>query len=113
MIIAIDYDGVIHDHTHPIPGKRMGAPLEGAREALIKLSKTNDIIIHTVWGDEKGRQVIPDWMKYPNFPELEITNVKPRADCYLDDKAIKHISWEQSLKDIHTLKMSSFKRVVE
>ena len=112
MIIAIDYDGVIHDHTHPIPGKRMGAPLEGAREALIKLSKTNDIIIHTVWGDEKGKQVIADWMKYYNFPELEITNVKPRADCYIDDKAIKHISWEQSLKDIRILKMSSFKRVV-
>lgn len=112
MIIAIDFDHTICDTAHPVPGRRMGAPLEGALDAIKKLSKIHTIIIYTVWGDEKGKKVIEDWLKYYNFPALEITNIKPRADCYLDDKAIKHISWEQSLKDIHTLKMSSFKRVV-
>jgi hypothetical protein len=30
----------------------------------------------------------------------EVTAEKPRAICYVDDKAIRFLNWEQSLKDI-------------
>ncbi len=48
-ILAIDFDGVIHDFKNPIEGRRMGAPIEGTKEALDKFkSKGYKIIVFTV-----------------------------------------------------------------
>ena len=97
MILAIDFDGVIHDHKNPIKGRRMGAPIEGAKEALADLThQGHKIIVHTVWGNEKGRQTIADWMKYYEIPYHDITNEKPQADVYLDDKAMHFTSWKET-----------------
>jgi uncharacterized protein YmfQ (DUF2313 family) len=93
MILAIDFDGVVHDHKHPIAGRRMGAPIEGAKEALTMLKRHHKIIIHSVWGGS-GKQVIADWMKYYGIPYDDITNIKPQADHYIDDKAIHFTNWE-------------------
>lgn len=101
MIIACDFDNVIHDQKNPIPVRRMGGVIEGTEDALRKLKrKGHTIIVHTVWGDEKGKQTIADFMKYYHLPYDSITNEKPRADCYLDDKAVRFTNWNQSLNDI-------------
>jgi hypothetical protein len=94
MIYAIDFDGVVHDHKKPIIGRRMGAPMEGAKEALEKLkSQHNKIIIHSIWGDDQ--KTIGDWMKFYEIPFDSITNIKPPADVYLDDKAVRFTSWKE------------------
>jgi histidinol phosphatase-like enzyme len=94
-VLGIDFDGVIHDYKHPIKGRRMGAPIEGTKEALERLKRQGyKIIIHTVWGDEKGQKTIADFMKYYELPYDEITNIKPQADWYIDDKAIHFESWK-------------------
>jgi ribonucleotide monophosphatase NagD (HAD superfamily) len=36
-VIAVDFDGVVHDYKHPLPDRRMGEPIEGAKVALTKL----------------------------------------------------------------------------
>lgn len=94
-VLAIDFDGVIHDFKNPLKGRRMGAPLPGAKEALIAYKQRGDtIIIHSVWGDKP--KAISDFMDYYGLPFDTITNIKPNADVYLDDKAIRFINWTET-----------------
>ena len=103
MTIAIDFDGTIHDAAHPLPDKRMGPPIQGAQEALMALKKKgHTIIIFSVWGDNGA--VISKWMRFYQIPFDSITNVKPNADIFIDDRAV-HFSgyWEETLKVIPLL----------
>lgn len=104
-IAAIDFDGVIHDFKHPIPHMRMGGPIEGAKEAMERLASMGyHLVIFTVWGGtEQGKKTIADWMTHYQVPYHEITNIKPNADFYLDDKAIRFTSWSQALSDVSSL----------
>ena len=101
--LAIDFDNTIHDKAHPIPEKRMGPPKEGAQEALQALKMQYRIVIHSVWADEKYKQIIADWLEFYQIPYDEITNVKPAAEAYIDDKGIRFTSWEEVLKQIETI----------
>ena len=91
MILAIDFDGVIHDHKHPVEGKKMGLPMDGAVQGLKKLKVFGHmVIIHSC----KDKQTIEEWMKFYGIPYYDsITNIKPIADVYLDDKAIRFENW--------------------
>ena len=81
MVLAIDFDGTIHDINNPVAGHRMGPPMPGALEKLSSFrQKGYKIIIHK-------------WMEFYDIPYDEITNIKPVADYYIDDKAIKFTSW--------------------
>lgn len=94
MILAIDYDGVIHDYKNPPPGRKMGPPIEGAKEALTEFKRQgHTVIIHTVWIPET-HATIAKWMEYFDIPYDSITNIKPNAACYIDDKAIHFTAWE-------------------
>jgi len=94
LILAIDFDGVLHDYKHPVKGRRMGAPIPGAKEAMQAL-RHNRLIIHTVRGDSP--QHIEDWCKYYEIPYHEVTNIKPKADYYIDDHGIKFTNWQEVL----------------
>lgn len=74
----------------------MGPPIEGAKEALEKfLSLGHEIIVHSVWAHDEGAKTIEAWMNFYQIPFHHITNIKPKADLYLDDHAQKFISWDQ------------------
>lgn len=101
MIICVDFDGVLHDIDNPIAGRRMGAPILGAKEALEELSKDNEIVIFTVRAtDNRTAKVVEDWMDYFEIPYHSITNVKINADVYIDDKAIHFTSWTQTMLEL-------------
>lgn len=98
-IICVDFDGVIHNFKHPIKGRRMGAPIEGTKEALTYLrSRGGFIVVFTVWGDAKGQKTISDFMNYYELPFDDITNIKIKADYYIDDHGIRFTNWEDTLK---------------
>ena len=99
MKIAIDFDGVIHDHLHPKPGRRMGSPIIGAKEALEQFRNRGDeIVIFTARAkNETDTKVVHDWMIYYSIPFDQITNIKQACDVYIDDKAIHFTKWE----DVH------------
>lgn len=102
MIIAVDFDGVVHDRAHPVPGRRMGPPVEGAVAALTGLvAAGHTVIVHTVWGGtDHGRQVIERWLGYYGVPYSGVTNEKPRADVYMDDKAVRFTTWADFLAGV-------------
>ena len=100
-IVAVDFDGVIHDYKNPIPGRRMGGLIPGTLDALMSFGRHGfKIIVFTVWGDDRGREVIAEFMKYYQLPFDEITNTKPKADYYIDDKGIHFTTWEDALAQI-------------
>lgn len=99
MILAIDFDNVVHDQKHPLPGGRMGAPIEGAADAMYDLKQQgHKLIIHSVGGGNS--KYISDWLEYYEIPYDLITNIKPNADYYLDDKAVHFDNWDQALRDM-------------
>jgi len=99
MTLAIDFDYTIHDNAHPVPGRKMGPPMPGAKEALELFKRHgHEIIIHSC----NNPRVIRDWMLYWQVPFDSIWTEpgKPIADFYIDDRAFRFTSWSQTLEDI-------------
>ena len=109
--ISIDFDGVIHSFDlgwHD--GTCYGKPIPGSLEAIKQISKNYDVIIHTAKikndrphvNGKTGRQLVEEWLEKYGFTEYikELTSEKPRAKYYIDDKAIKFVNWEETLKEI-------------
>ena len=105
MIIAIDFDGVIHDKLRPVEGRKMGRPIDGAQASVTRLKDDgNMIIIHTVMAASvRGIQAVADWMKYYSIPYDLIMFTKPNADVFIDDKAIRFESWSDTLNKLGEL----------
>lgn len=93
-VLAIDFDGVLHDHTHPVDGRTMGPPHDGAQAAMVELADaSHTLIVHTCrTGDYIGA-----WLDYWKIPYDRVTNEKPTADVYLDDRALRHRDWQSTM----------------
>ena len=105
MILAVDFDDVLHDPRNRLPGKRLGEPLAGAQEAMQLLKRLgHTLIIHSVWGDKP--EPMQEWLSFFRIPYDQITRLKPDADVYLDNRAVRFLSWQAFLDsgviDIHT-----------
>lgn len=103
--LAVDFDGVIHDPKNVQPGYKLGQPIEGAVKALRQL-KNDDriIIIHSFWASTPARvEAITKWCTYFDIPYDFVTNVKPDADIYIDDKGYKFERWSDTLDYISQL----------
>jgi len=109
--VAIDFDGVIHSHELGFhDGTIYGTPIEGSLEALKTLSSKYKIVLYTakakadrpLINGKTGIELVWLWLTKYNMDSYisEVTAEKPRAICYVDDKAIRFLNWEQSLKDI-------------
>lgn len=97
-VIAIDFDGVVHDFKNPVSGRTMGGPIEGTLDALNLLRDAGyQIIIFTFRG---WAQYVVDWLDYYNIPYDSITNTKPNADFYIDDKGLRFTNWPDIIKQI-------------
>lgn len=105
MKIAIDFDGTIHDPFNRKDGYKMGQPLQGAAQSIKQLRDAgHEVIIFPTWADnEQRRRAIVDWLTYFQVPFDDITSVKPVADIYLDDRAVRFIGWDKAMVDIKRL----------
>jgi hypothetical protein len=103
--IAVDFDGVLHRYSK---GWQDGAiydpPVEGAVEAFYKLIAAGfDIVVFTTRKDTKA---VASWMhkhfdfekRIGHFWEPQITNEKPLALAYIDDRGIRFTNWPDILK---------------
>ena len=100
MIIAIDFDGVLHDYKHPVEGRRLGPPMPGAAEAVMDLQDAgHKLIIHSCKASTPGGvEMIQGWLTFYDIDILDIAVSKPMADIYLDDKALPFADWSTTLE---------------
>jgi hypothetical protein len=96
--IAIDFDGVIHDYSDGWTGvDPQGDPIPGSREFIEeKLAEGYEVAIHScraaLHGDRCGTLAIIKWLDRHGFPRgcgVSVTDKKPHAHCYIDDRAIR------------------------
>jgi hypothetical protein len=103
--IALDFDGTIHNPFNRKPGYKMGVPIPGSPKAVQFLKdQGHEIIIFPTWADnQQKRKAIVDWLNYFKVPFDDITSVKPEADFYIDNNAIRFETWAQTLSDMKEL----------
>lgn len=111
--VSIDFDGVIHQHFGVGDGTVSGDIIAGAKEALAKLSEKYRLIIFTakakpdrpLVNGKTGTELVWEWLEKHDIAKYidHITCEKPRAVCYIDDKAIRFESWDQTMGLIDTL----------
>ena len=117
--IAIDFDGVIHSFELGYhDGTIYGTPLPGSLENIKRLSNKFKIVIYTakakpdrpLINGKTGIELVWEWLEKYDVAKYisEITAEKPRAICYIDDKAIRFIDWEQTIKDLKNFTNESF-----
>lgn len=99
-VLAVDFDGVIHDPTHRDPGKKMGKPVPGAKQALCLFREQgHEIIVHTIRATIPAKSKhVEDWLDYFDIPWDQVTAVKPDADFFIDDKALHFKDWATTLE---------------
>jgi len=114
--VAVDFDGVIHAYSKGWQnGSIYDEPIPGALEALRELRQRFRVVIFTsravdgvpldpMWKtDDDQCQTIRDWFIKHNaadLADLQITNRKPLAVAYIDDRAIRFTDWEQALAEV-------------
>ena len=111
--IAIDFDGVIHSFDLGFhDGTIYGTPIEGSIEAIKQIAKKYTIVIYTakakkdrpLVNGKTGTELVWEWLKKYQLDSYikDVTAEKPRCICYIDDKAIQFINWNQALVDLST-----------
>ena len=103
--IGVDFDGVIHKCSKGYyDGTIYDDPIDGAFEALKKLSSKYTIIMYTakakpdrgLVNGKTGTELVWEWLEKHDMSQFvsKVTAEKPRAVCYIDDKGIEFSDWE-------------------
>ncbi len=112
--VGIDFDKVIHKCSKGYyDGTIYDEPVEGAYEALEKLSKDYTIIVYTckakpdrgLVNGKTGTELVWEWLKEQNMAQFvsKVTAEKPRARFYIDDKAIRFTDWDSAFTMIEEI----------
>ena len=84
------------------PAGLIGDPLPGALEALRALAPLWELVVFTCRADTiVGRIAVEDWLKRHDVLHLVsyITNEKPIATAYIDDRAVRFVDWGKILEE--------------
>lgn len=94
--IAYDFDGVLHEFKNGWTGDMPeGEPIKDAKWAInLLIKKGFKVVIHTT---RDRTDLVELWLRDKGFPALEVTNKKPKALAYIDDRGIRFENNHQSI----------------
>ena len=102
--VCVDFDGVLHTYDGRYEGDHIaeGLPIEGAIGWLFEAVQHFEVVILTTRGGSwRGRRAIRRWLRkhsgdifydgpgYRGIKDVKITNRKPPALMYIDDRAVR------------------------
>jgi len=97
-VISLDFDGVIHRYSRGyVDGSIYDDPMPGALEATLRLIRRGYTIV--VLTARTNHDDVTAWLIKNKFPSehMLVTNVKPKAIAYIDDRAIRFTNWADVL----------------
>lgn len=101
MLLGIDFDGVLHDSSNPVAGRRMGPPMFGARESMQQLRDAHHIlVVFTTRGSEAKRAHVEAWLRFYGIPFDRVTDIKENYDWIIDDHALSFTTWRNTLHEL-------------
>jgi hypothetical protein len=115
-VIAIDFDGVIHDHCLGFhDGTIYGDALPDSLAALKELHDMGyAIVVHScklhpdrpLVNNKTGKELVCEWLESKGVAQYvsDVVWGKPHALAYIDDKAIAFDSWTETLEIIKNIK---------
>lgn len=115
-VIAIDFDGVIHDNNKGYhDGTIYGDPIPGAIQSIRQLSDMGFIIkVFTckchpdrpLVDNKTGTDLVTEWLEEHTLLEYveEVVWGKPHAAVYIDDKGYRFENWQNTLKFVEAIK---------
>lgn len=91
-VLAIDFDDVIHKYSLGyLDGSIYDKPIKGAKKYVNMLYDAGfEIIIFTTRENIKD---VEEWMDRWEIKFTEVTNKKPNALAYIDNRAIRFTNW--------------------
>ena len=112
--VGVDFDKVIHKCSNGYyDGTIYDEPVEGAYEALERLSRDYTVIVYTckakpdrgLVNGKTGTELVWQWLKDHNMAQFvsKVTAEKPRARFYIDDKAIRFTDWDSTFAMIEEI----------
>jgi hypothetical protein len=97
--IQIDCDGVIHNNKLGyLNGEMYGKPSRGAVFTIQNLLNAGYEVSILTARQPKEFKKVAIWLHKYKFPGMRITNIKRPALCYVDDKAIRFVSFRDLAK---------------
>ena len=115
-VIAIDFDGVIHDNNKGYhDGTIYGEPISGAVQSIKELSGMGFIIkVFTckchpgrpLVNKKTGTDLVIEWLEEHALLEYieEVVWGKPHAAVYIDDKGYRFENWQNTMKFVEAIK---------
>jgi len=112
--VGVDFDKVIHKCSKGYyDGTIYDEPVEGAYEALERLSNEYTVIVYTckakpdrgLVNGKTGTELVWEWLKEQNMAQFvsKVTAEKPRARFYIDDKAVRFTDWDSAFEVIEKI----------
>ena len=107
--ILIDFDGVCHAYSKGYhDGTIYDPPAAGTKEALQLLSDKYELVCFSARinaGDKHGKKEMVEWLKkYDLFKFfVDITDQKTPSQLIIDDSAIRHSTWGNTLSEMKKL----------
>jgi len=97
-VICLDFDGVIHKYSKGWQnGEIYDEPVQGTKEAIEHIMKNYNVVVSTARPKSQLRDVQEYIWKHLGI-HLLVTNEKPCAEIYIDDRGLKFNNWEETLK---------------
>lgn len=96
--VLVDFDGVIHQYSRGWQdGEIYDPPIPDAFNALAALEAAGyEVVIFS----SRDASQIRKWMIEHDGGAYRVTNVKESAVAMIDDRAIRFISWPQSVGEL-------------
>lgn len=100
--ICIDFDGVIFDYSE-IQVAKTEQPITGSMQAIKTMIKEGYKVVICTARHESHLPAIKEMLQTWGLSEtetniIEVTNTKPNARMYIDDKAVRFTNWDDIMK---------------
>lgn len=89
--VVFDFDGVISTYENGWQGAHVinDKPVDGIRKVMLQIKNEYKVVIlSSRCSTEKGKEVLIEWLDEHLIPYDEVTDKKPQALAYIDDRAI-------------------------